>query len=219
MLKGAIFDLDGTILDSMFIWETVGENYLRSLGYEPKEDINALFKTFSLYQAACYYKKEYGVPLSVEELMEGVNKTVENYYFYTVPAKAGVKAFIERLSSRGVKMCVATATDRYQAEAALERLGMNGFFSKIITCIDVGHGKDEAYIYREALAHLGTSRENTPVFEDALYALETARKDGFLTVGVFDRSEKEQKKIKKISDVYLKDYLHTEKFWKLAEKI
>ncbi len=71
MLKGAIFDFDGTLFDSMFIWDTIGEAYLRSIGYEPKENLNEVFKTFSLYQAACYYQSEYGVTWSMDEIMTG----------------------------------------------------------------------------------------------------------------------------------------------------
>ena len=65
-IRGAIFDLDGTLLDSMFIWETIGEDYLRSLGIEPREKLNEKFKNMSLYQAACFYKSEYGVSGTID---------------------------------------------------------------------------------------------------------------------------------------------------------
>ena len=68
MIKGAIFDVDGTLLDSMHIWDSIGEDYLRSLGYEPREKLNEKFKTMSLSQAAAYYRSEYGVTLSVERI-------------------------------------------------------------------------------------------------------------------------------------------------------
>ena len=76
MLKGAIFDLDGTILDSMFIWDTIGEDYLRTLGIEPKDNLKETFKTFTLEQAAHYYRENYGVTLSVKEIADGINKKV-----------------------------------------------------------------------------------------------------------------------------------------------
>lgn len=219
MLEGAIFDLDGTILDSMYIWDTIGEEYLRSLGYEPKENINEIFRSFSLYQAVCYYKSEYGVPMSEQELMDGVNKTVEDHYFYSVPAKAGLHSFLRELSEAGVRMCVATATDRYQVEAALKRLGLDGYFLDIFTCTEVGHGKDEPDIFRKALMRLGTDKSSTAVFEDALYAADTAKRDGFITIGVYDEHTKEQEELKALSDAYIQDYMHTENFWSLAESI
>ena len=102
MIKGAIFDLDGTLFDSMFIWDTIGEIYLRSIGYEPKENLNETFKTMSLYNAACYYKSEYGVTLSVDEIMDGVNRMVEKYYINEVQLKPGVYDFVKHLHNIGV---------------------------------------------------------------------------------------------------------------------
>jgi len=219
MIKGAIFDLDGTLLDSMWIWDTIGEDYLRSLGYEPKEDINALFKTFSLRQAAEHYKTRYEMPMSVEELMDGVNKTVENYYFHTVTLKEGVKELLERLYENGVSMCIATATDKYQVEAAITRLGIKYCFSDILTCTEVGHGKDEPIIYQKALEALRTDRSNTLVVEDSLYALRTAKNDGFITVGIYDGHNSEQTEIKSYSDLYLYDFKNITKFIGFAEQL
>lgn len=216
MLKGAIFDFDGTLFDSMFIWDTVGEIYLRSIGYEPKESLNETFKTFSLYQAACYYRSEYGVTLSVDEIMNGVNNMVESYYRNEVSLKSGVAEFLEHLRKNGVKMCIATATDKYLVEAALKRCGISKYFSEIFTCTSVGHGKDKPFIYREALKHLGTDKSETVVFEDAVYAARTAKKDGFVTVGVFDENEKSQDEVIALSDCYITDYSDLESFWKFA---
>ena len=80
MIKGAIFDFDGTLVDSMFIWDTFGEDYLRTLGKEPRENLSETFKTFTLEQAAEYYRKNYGVTLSVEEIVDGVNDMVAEIY-------------------------------------------------------------------------------------------------------------------------------------------
>jgi beta-phosphoglucomutase-like phosphatase (HAD superfamily) len=117
-IKGAIFDLDGTLLDSMYIWDTIGSDYLRSLGVEPRENLNQTFKSMSLLQAAAYYRREYGVSLSTKEIMDGVNRMIERFYFHDVSAKRGVKEVLERLKKAGVRMCVATATDLHLAEAA-----------------------------------------------------------------------------------------------------
>ncbi len=219
MLKGAIFDFDGTLFDSMFIWDTIGENYLRSIGYEPKENLNEVFKTFSLYQAACYYQSEYGVILSVDEIMNGVNSMVEKYYREDVMPKSGVMDFLEYLRQNSVKMCIATATDDYLVKATLERCQMSGYFSKIFTCTSVCSGKDNPKIYREALAYLGTEKSKTVVFEDAVYALKTAKKDGFITAAVYDRYEKNQKEIKALSDFYITDYSKNESFRKFASAV
>lgn len=215
MIKGAIFDADGTLFDSMFIWESIGEDYLRSIGYEPKERLNEVFKNMSLYQAACYYRENYRVTLSTDEIMAGVNAKIEEYYRYEIKLKPHTEDFLKRLANMGVAMCIATATDRPYVEAVLKRCGIRKYFSEIFTCTSVGYGKDEPVIYREAMKHLKTDRESTLVFEDAFYAAATAKADGFLVAGVYDKYEKDQTKLKKIADVYLNDFTN----WNALEKI
>lgn len=216
MIKGAIFDVDGTLLDSMHIWDTIGEDYLRSLGYEPKENLNEKFKRLSLHQAAEYYRSEYGVALSVQEICNEVNRWIDRFYREEVQLKPGVESFLQRLSERGVKLCIVTATDEHLVRAALDRCGVLGFFSGIYTCTGVGSGKDEPYIYRSALEHLGTPRGETIVFEDALYALKTAKADGFVAAAVYDGHEREQQELQALADYYLPDYMNCEQFWKHA---
>ena len=216
MLKGAIFDFDGTLFDSMFIWNTAGETYLRSIGIEPKEDLRKVLKTMSLLQSATYIREKYAVELTLEEIMDGINRTVENFYFHTVQPKEGVATFLEQMKKQGVKICIATATDRYQVEAALKRCCMEHFFSEIFTCTDVGHGKDEPFIFRKAMDYLGTTRENTVVFEDAYHAAKTAKADGFVTVAVYDSHEEKQKELQALSDFYFENYTETDTFWKFA---
>lgn len=219
MIKGAIFDLDGTILDSMFIWDTIGEDYLRSIGYEPKEKLNETFKNLSLRQAACYYKSEYGVTLTVDEIVDGVNKMIEKYYTCEVKLKSGVKELLEKFEDNRVKMCIATATDIHLVKAALKRLDIDGYFSEIFTCSSVGYGKDEPVIYRKALEFLGTDKSKTIVFEDAAYAVKTAKKDGFVTAAVSDIYEKNQKEIKNLADFYITDYRNIEDICKFVSAI
>ena len=216
MLKGAIFDFDGTLFDSMFIWDTAGEVYLRSIGIEPREDLQKVLKPMSLLQSATYIRECYQISLTVEEIMDGVNRTVEGFYFHTVQPKEGVVAFLEQMKKQGVRMCIATATDRYQVEAALKRCGMESFFSEIFTCTDVGHGKDEPIIFQKAMDYLGTTRANTVVFEDAYHAAKTAKDDGFITVAIFDSYETKQAELHSVSDCFIENFTQTEHFLKFA---
>ena len=218
MLKGALFDLDGTILDSMFFWDTIGEDYLRSLGKEPKENLKETFKTYTLEQAAQYYRENYGVTMSVNEIVDGVNKRIELYYAETVKLKPGIEVFLEKLKAQGIKMCIATVTDKPLLEAAFNRLGIREYFSEIFACSEVGYSKKEPHIYREAQKYLGTVKGETVVFEDALHALKTAKTDGFVTVGVFDVHEENQEQLKKLADYYIENYLDFEKFWNSINK-
>lgn len=218
MIKGAIFDVDGTLLDSMFIWDTIGEEYLRSIGYEPRENLNETFKNMSLYQAAGYYKSEYDVTLSIEEIIAGVNDMILHYYRDVVQPKQGVEKFLRCLGNLGIKMCIATATDKPLVEAALTRCGIRAFFSEIFTCNAVGHGKDEPVIFREAVKHLGTEKTNTLIFEDALYAVQTAKADGFPVAGVFDAYEKRWQEVQLLTDFFLPDFSDFEAFREKALK-
>ena len=216
MIQGVIFDLDGTLFDSMFIWDTAGEVYLRSIGKEPEADLQKTLKPMSLLQSAQYIREKYDIPLSVEDIMDGVNRTVEDFYFHTVEPKPGVIDFLEELHHRNIRMCIATATDRYQVEAALQRCKMRHFFSEIFTCTEVGSGKDRPDIFRKAMEHLQTDRSNTAVVEDAYHAAHTAKQNSFKVVGVYDSHESRQQELLQIADVFLSDYLHLNNFWKFA---
>lgn len=216
MIQGAIFDLDGTLLDSMSLWDTIGEEYLRSLGKAPKEDLKETFKTFTLEQSARYYQEHYGVTLTVEQIVAGIHGMMESYYLDTVPLKKGAEGFLRELQHRGVKLCVATVTSQHLAEGALQRLGVRALFSGIFTCRP-GQGKGEPAIYREALEHLGTKKQETMVLEDAFHALRTAKLDGFPTAGVYDAHEERQQELKEWADCYILDYDNAQEFWDYLE--
>ena len=206
MLTGAIFDFDGTLLDSMFIWDTIGEDYLRTLGKEPHENLKETFMTLTLEEAAEYYREHYKVTLSVTEIVDSINAMVEGIYRTKVTLKPGVAEYLRLLKESGVKMCVATVTDRYLVEDTLERLGILHYFCGIFTCAEVGYGKDKPIIYQKALEHLGTAKEETFVFEDSLFALETAKAEGFPTVGVYDMHESRQEEMKRLADCYVRSF-------------
>ena len=215
-IKCAIFDFDGTLFDSMFIWESVGEIYLRSLGKEPKPSLREDVRALSLYQSACYFRKEYDLPLSEEQIMSGINKTIEHFYINEVMPKPYVTEFLDEMKQKGIPMCIATASDRYQIEAALSRCGMSHYFDAIFTCSEVGYGKDEPVIFRKAMEYFSSDRSSSIIFEDALHAIKTAKNDGFTVVSVFDDSEKRQDEVRALSDCYIRDFKHTEDFWKFA---
>lgn len=215
-IRCAIFDFDGTLFDSMFIWDSVGEIYLRSIGKEAKPSMREDVRALSLYQSACYFRKEYDLPLSAEEIMAGINRTIEDFYIHEVLPKRGVAAFLEQMKQAGIPMCIATASDRYQIEAALGRCGMARYFDAVFTCSEVGYGKDEPVIFRKAMEHFGADRSTTIVFEDAIHAIQTAKADGFAVCAVFDSSENRQAEIRRLADCYLVDFDHADEFWKFV---
>jgi len=219
MLKGAIFDFDGTLFDSMFVWDTAGETYLRCIGKEPAPDLQIILKPMSLLQSAQYIRERYQIQLAIEEIMDGINRTVEDFYFHTVQPKEGVITLLEQMKAQGIRMCIATATDRYQVEVALKRCGMDKFFSKIFTCTEVGHGKDEPVIFQKAMEHLQTTKADTVVFEDAYHSAKTAKAAGFITIAVYDSHENKQTELHAVSDFYLENFADTTTFWNFADGI
>ncbi len=205
-IKGIIFDFDGTLFDSMSIWETAGTDYLTSLGYTAEKALRKKLKAMSLTQSAEYLKESYALPLSVSEIMDGVNKTVEDFYFYRAMPKENVINVLSALQKKGIKMCIATATDRYQVEAALKRCDMLHYFDAIFTCTEVGHGKDEPYIFEIARESMGTDKSETAVFEDAYHAAKTAKEAGFYVIGIYDRYEKRTEGLRELADVYINNF-------------
>lgn len=205
-MDGAIFDMDGTLLDTMPIWEHATESYLVGKGIEVKEKLSETLFTMSMKQGAAYVKEKYGLSESIEELIAATNAIVAEAYRSRAEAKPGMPEFLEKLKQQGVKMVVATSTDRIHAEAALKHTGLYDYFDRIFTCSEVGEGKAKPDIFEAAAAQLGTKRASTWVFEDALYAIKTAKKAGFRTVGLYDEtSKKEQEEIQETVDIYLRE--------------
>lgn len=213
-MTGAIFDLDGTLLDSMHIWSEIGLKFLKNEGVTPPPGASEEFVKLSLVQAAEFYIKNYAPEKTVLDIVKSINALVEDFYFNEVLLKTGVREFLEFLKKRNVKMCVATATDKYMVEKALERNGIRDYFSEIFTCTNVGAGKDSPIIYDKALEHLGTEKETTFIFEDALYAIETANEADYKIVGINDVSEPaDPEKVKELCTIYINEYQEIYKFF------
>ena len=217
VIKGAIFDMDGTLLDSMPVWEHACENYLSQRGLQAKEGLSELLFTMSMREGAAYVKEAYGLTEDVEELVAGVNGVIYTAYERQVEPKEGVRGFLEEMEREGIPMTVATATDREMAEMALRRTGLDHYFSRIFTCSEVGAGKTKPDIYLAAAEYLGAAPRELWVFEDALYALKTAKDAGFRTVGLYDASrERTQEQLRADADIYAENLCG---FSELYEKI
>lgn len=207
MIKGAIFDVDGTLLDSMTIWEEAGARYLRGRNVKPEEKLGEILFPMTLEEAADYMKRRYSLPFSAEEIISGVLSTVKEFYYYEAPLKEGAKGFLEQLKERKIPVTVATSSERDCVAAAFQRLHISEYVGEIFTCSEVGKGKTSPEIYHAASRFMGTAPEDTWVFEDVLYAIRTAKRAGYRVAAIYDRSsEKEQGQIQKESDVYLRTW-------------
>jgi len=205
-IKSVIFDVDGTLLNSMIIWNSVASDYLISRGKTPRSGLNEELRKLGGHEIPVFFQREYGVTEPAAVILDGLNKLLENFYFYTATLKPGAFGVLERLSRNGIKMCVATATDRKLIAPALKRCGIYDFFERIYTCREEMTNKRSPDIYIRAAEYLGTQVKETLVFEDALYAIITAKKAGFPVIAVYDEdAEDQQDEIK----LYCDDYIYS----------
>lgn len=206
-IKAAIFDLDGTIIDSMYIWEVAGVNYIKTLGIEMDEELGKKFKTMSMVQAAKFFIKEYNIPHTYEEILAGMKDVVIDFYRYEASIKGNVCELLSELKSQNIPMCVATATETELADTALTRCGVRHYFDAIYTCNDVGFTKSEPNVYHAAREFMGAEISDTWIFEDSFHAIQTAKKAGYNVIGIADEYEPYVDEIKDIADAYITDYL------------
>ena len=179
-----IFDMDGTLVDSMSYWKGLGRDYLEAQGLSPREEKLAQVQTMTMLEGAAFLMDTFGIEGPPERIIGEMHEVMDEHYRTDIPLKPGIRDYLEELSKRGVRMCVATATAEPLARACLERLGVAGYFDFILSCETVGKGKTQPDVYLEAARRMGSTPAETAVFEDALYAARTAKEAGFYTVGI-----------------------------------
>lgn len=185
-IKGAIFDMDGTLLDSMKYWSTVGIEYLERCGIEYTSDMENNVLNVGIWAYTEYCNKTYGLNKSYEQVLKDIHDIMDEKYETAVSLKKGAEKMLEMLRQNGVKICLATATEEGSAKKILEKLGVLDYFEHVITTSMVGQSKRTPLIYEKALELLGTDKEETYIFEDAVYAIETATGAGFNVIGIED---------------------------------
>ena len=204
----AIFDMDGTLVDSMVFWRNLAGEYLarQGVGQVPPEIIEAI-RPMTMSQSAALFQKEFGLKDSPEQICAQMNAMMEEHYRRDIPLKPGTAQYLRALHKRGVRMCVASATDEELMRACLARLGVAEYFAFLLSCEQVGAGKDRPDVYLEAARRLGAPPKEIAVYEDALYAAQTARAAGFWIVGVYEECTREKwPAVQAVSDEYIQDW-------------
>lgn len=204
MFKGIIFDLDGTLIDSMSVWKNIGNDFLISQGKVPEENLNQSLKDMNLNQSSQYFIDKYNIELTVEEIINNINKLVEAKYRECIQLKPYAKEILEYLQGKNIKMCVATESDKKIAKPTLQKLGIIDYFDFIITSGEVGIGKSNPKIFIESANRLSLNNNEIIVVEDSSYSVKTAKSAGFYTVGIFDEmADVNKSEIMSISDRYI----------------
>lgn len=217
MIRGAIFDVDGTLLDSSAVWDDAGAKYLASIGVTAEEGLGRKLFEMSLDEGAAYMKETYCLTQTPEEILEGVLQVVEDFYYNKAPLKEGAADFVKALAEGGIPMVIASSSRREHIQAALTRLGISHHFQKIFTCNEVGIGKHDPKIFHEAAAFLGSQPNETWVVEDGLYAMKTARAAGFHVLGVYDESSSgDWEEIQQTASLAMKELTGFDIFWEAA---
>ena len=179
----SIFDVDGTILDSMEVWNTLASRYIQSLDRIPEKNLDEIVSEMSLEQSAIYLKKHYRINKQEEVIISEVLNLISDFYKHEVKLMPGFKDFITHFDSMNV---IGTSCDEELVKSALKRLGVLDYFEDIMTCSNVNKAKDDPGFYLACADILKQKPDNIFVFEDADYCIDAARKVGFKVIKIKD---------------------------------
>lgn len=205
--KGIIFDLDGTILDSMNVWKEIDVKFLGRRGLEVPEDYFKQIAPLGFEGAAAYTIKRFGFSDTPEEIIEEWYQMAGDAYANEVALKPFAGEYLRYLKKQGVKIGIATSCETSMFLPALERNGILDLFESYTTVREVPRGKEFPDIYERQAEKMGLLPEDCAVFEDILKAVQGANAGGFYTVGVYDvHSEYEWEEIQKQADRFIYSY-------------
>ena len=205
--KYCIMDMDGTIVDSMPYWSSLSPGYLRERGIEVMADrIMDRIKTMTMPEAVSYLKKEFDLPEAPEEISARLDQVMRDHYEKDIPLKKGVREALDALRAGGARLCVVTATAMPLVRVCLARLGVEDCFDFLMSCEEVGHGKDRPDAFLEAARRLGADPGQITVYEDSRTALQTAKAAGFRTAAVFDECSDEWEACRQLADLVIEDW-------------
>ena len=207
-IKACLFDMDGTLLDSMHIWKDIDIEFLGRFGYELPPTLQREIEGMSFWETACYIKDRFHLPPSIEEIMNIWNEMAFQKYSEEIFFKEGAFEFVKMLKEKGIRTAICTSNSRELVNAVAEHLGFMPYFDTIITSCEVGAGKPAPDIYLEAAKRVGVEPEHCLVFEDIVTGLTAGKRAGMKLCAVEDVYSADQKEAKKaMADYYVENYL------------
>ena len=206
-IKAAIFDLDGTLVDSMGLWRDIDIEFLQARGIAYHDSLQELIEGMSFTETAVFCKEYYNLRESVEELKAIWNRMARHKYRYEVQLKPGALEFLEDLKSRGIKMGIATSNSPELIQAVNGAYHFDRYMSCIVTACSVNKGKPAPDVYLEAARQLDVKPEDCLVFEDIVKGLEAGKNAGMKVCAIEDLySASQRTKKREICDYYIESY-------------
>jgi HAD superfamily hydrolase (TIGR01509 family) len=207
-MEAAIFDLDGTLLDSMGLWSRIDADFFAKRGMALPDDYSITVSGFASFEeTAAYTIRRFGLEDTVPSLLREWNDMAAHAYAHTVNMKKGAKEYLETLKKRGVKIGIATAASPILYEGALRNLGIGRYFDAICAAGETKDGKNTPAVFYLAARKLNAAPENCVVFEDSLAAMRSAKTAGMKIVAVYEETSKNAwDKIRQIADRTIKDF-------------
>ncbi len=206
-IDAVIFDLDGSLVDSMWVWRTIDVEYLGRFGIPLPEDLHSGIEGMSFHETALYFKDRFEIPDSLEQIKADWNKMAWDKYCGEVPLKKGVLDFLQNCVNCGILLGIATSNSRELMEALAKTHGIRQYFSCIMTGSEVPRGKPAPDIYLAVAGQLKVSPGRCLVFEDILPGIQAGRSAGMRVCAVEDAySEADREKKAALADYYIEDY-------------
>ena len=206
-IKAAIFDLDGTLIDSMYVWKKVDVDFLTQRGIPVTKEYTEAVRGMFFRTAAEYTRKTYGLEESVEDIIQTWLDMARHEYANNVRLKPYTKEYLDVLRKKGIKLGMATSSDPYLLEPVLKNNGIDGYFDEICYTSQVGRNKSFPDIYIYTAKKLGVSERNCVVFEDIIEGINGANKADMYTVAVYDEASKDSEKhLRDAADRYIFDF-------------
>lgn len=206
-IKAVIFDLDGSLVDSMWMWRAIDIEYLGRFGIPLPEDLQSRIEGMSFSETAVYFKEHFPIPDSIDQIKEDWNRMAWDKYANEVPLKPGIPEFLERCREEGIKLGIATSNSRQLVENIAKVHNLRNYFSCIMTGCDVAHGKPSPDIYLAAAEGLDCPPSKCLVFEDIIPGIQAGKAAGMRVCAVEDAySVNDRERKKALADYYISDY-------------
>ena len=205
--KAIIFDLDGTLIDSMNVWSDIDKEFFKMHDLPFEKDYQKEIGHKGLKEIAAYTKSRYNLKESEDEIISIWLDMAKEAYAYKIPLKEGVKSFLEYLQSKNIKMGIATSNSLELTELVLKHHDIYKYFSKVVTVNELKTNKGSPDIYLHISDSFGLVPSECIVFEDLLTGIRTAKKAGYKVVGAKEKSSLDkEKEIREIADLYISNY-------------